>query len=987
MDTNFFTGFTNIIKKEISLHKEISVENIRLIYGDYRRLYIIDASEINEADYDRNINYNIISKTLYEDQVIRFYPYWKDNLVYHYANFISREEMKREVIKSILKTNYFTSAHQDGWKSSNIIIKLEYDNGKYYMNYYLNDNVIKDIVETKRNNFIELLTRLLISQKKDDIFKESNNKLHLLLKKTHGNPYVSSKQIEQNGLLKNDISLYNYQKEDILWMKNIEIDVDNGNNIICYDNKPFYNVLNDMFLLYNNMLFPPEILNNNYKLSSSFKYFGGNIISEVGLGKTLICLYHILSNNTEMTEMREKLNHFVDFSIKCNYFYKRGKQRGLTCKSDVVNDDLYCNEHKDSVFIDKRSLIFKNLNDFCYKDFLVNIDDKNYIKTNSTLIICPNQLCDQWVNEYYSKFNSNHRILLIVTYDQYKNLTLGDFLFSDLVIISYSFLTNNNYTNDICKLDINKFKTDENITNEGLLHSKCFNAFHFFKWDRIILDEAHEIENNVKCNFLQNIIFNSLKSNYKWNVTGTPFPNKLKSFFNLMSYNTNYIKNYSVDYLIHNTSELIKKGLDVNTFTDAVDRRQGIIDKCSILFRRNTKSSIENEYSSNILLNSVKLLTFTNQERSIYDSYLMGYGSKYSDFLIKLCCHPDLDQNTKELIKNCKTFDEIHKCMLDYNKSELSKEKKKIEQLQKDIVNKEAQIENLTIQSNNDFTDDRIETYRTELQTLKRKLTISKKTHDNIQRTYNYLVKSIQTLKEEEVINCPICLDDIIEDQKCITKCGHKFCWDCIYNTFKQNSNNGGIKCPSCNYIISINDLYLLKEDVKEIDNQCSIELDNIIENIKSTKIGNIIYFLKTTLKKDDKVILFSQWDEILHKVGSKLEQFKINFVYCDGSVYKKKRAISSFSKNSDVNIILLSSRNAASGINLTIANKIILLEPIYGSQEYRKDIESQAVGRADRLGQKRPIQICRFIIKETIEEDIYNNFIDDDKMKILKGT
>ena len=490
---------------------------------------------------------------------------------------------------------------------------------------------------------------MLIHQKKDYIFNESVNTLHLLLKKTP--PCHLSSKVEQNGLLKDDISLYNYQKEDIFWMKNIETDVDKGNNIISYDTKPFYNVLNDSFLLYNNILFPPEILNNNYKLSSSFKYFGGNIISEVGLGKTLICLYHILSNNIEM---REKLNHFVDFSIKCNYFYKRGKQRGLTCKSDVENDNLYCNEHKDTLFNDKRSLIFKNLDDFCYKDFIVNIKDINYIKTNSTLIICPNQLCDQWVNEYYSKFNSNHRILLIVTYDQYKNLTLGDFLFSDIVIVSYSFLANNNYTNDISKLDINKFKTDENITNEGLLHSKCFNAFNFFKWNRIILDEAHEIENNVKFNFIQNIIFNSLKSNYKWNVTGTPFPNKLKSFFNLMSYNTNYIKNFNVDYLLHNTSELIKKGLDVN-----------IIDKCNKLFRRNTKSSIENEYSSNILLNSVKLLNFTNQERSIYDSYLMGYGSKYSDFLIKLCCHPELDQNTKKLIKNCKTFDEIHKCMLE----------------------------------------------------------------------------------------------------------------------------------------------------------------------------------------------------------------------------------------------------------------------------------------------------------------------------------
>lgn len=81
----------------------------------------------------------------------------------------------------------------------------------------------------------------------------------------------------------------------------------------------------------------------------------------------------------------------------------------------------------------------------------------------------------------------------------------------------------------------------------------------------------------------------------------------------------------------------------------------------------------------------------------------------------------------------------------------------------------------------------------------------------------------------------------------------------------------------------------------------------------------------------------------------------------------------------------MLSSRNAASGINLTIANKIIFLEPIYGNTEYRKNIESQAVGRADRLGQKRPIEIHRFIIQDTVEQDILDNSVDDSKIRQLQ--
>ena len=176
-------------------------------------------------------------------------------------------------------------------------------------------------------------------------------------------------------------------------------------------------------------------------------------------------------------------------------------------------------------------------------------------------------------------------------------------------------------------------------------------------------------------------------------------------------------------------------------------------------------------------------------------------------------------------------------------------------------------------------------------------------------------------------------------------------------------------------------ELYLLKECAN--DNTIT-DLDNLINDIKSTKIGNIIYFLKESLKDGDKVILFSQWDEILKKIGTMLIKQKIKLVYCSGTVYQKKRAINNFCKNKDINIILLSSRNAASGINLTQANKIILLEPIYGSKEYRYDIESQAVGRADRLGQKRPIDIHRFIIKDTVEEDILNDCVDDAKFKNL---
>ena len=713
-----------------------------------------------------------------------------------------------------------------------------------------------------------------------------------------------------------------------------------------------------------------------YENTRSFKYYGGNLISAVGLGKTLIALYHVLKTGLQN---RDVYNQFVEFSNSCNYFYKRGKFKGESCSKNNINGNLYCNEHKKTIFTDKRDIILKNLNNFNPDDFVYRSNGIDYIRTNSSLIICPNQLCDQWIQEYYSKFKNDKRILLIVTHDQYTNLTLADILFSDIVIISYNFLLSKRY-NDIHKKKLIHFVSknfkitqESDVDKTNLLNSKEFNIFDLFHWNRVICDECHEIQNMIRSDVLQKMI-KSISSTYKWNITATPFANGLNGFINLMSYNTDYLNkefNENQNHLNLSTSDMISLGFNSD-----------IISKCCNLFRRNTKDSIKNEYSGNILRDHIELLDFTTQERSIYDSYLQGTQTKYSEFLIKLCCHSELNNDTKDMIKNCKTFDEIQKVMLNWNKDKMDSEHLRMTNAQTDIEYFENEILKQT------DMDELLEPLRLKLGNARRSYTLSKKNFEDISRTWNYLknsVKELEITNENNIeITCPICLDDIDKDNIAITKCGHKFCWDCIYETHKvhkQSSNTSNIKCPTCNNVMSNKEIYILN-NTQNIYSDNITEISSIIQTVKSTKIGTIIHFLKNNIDPDDKIILFSQWDELLHKVGDILSSYNITPIYCKGSVYQRKRAITSFCKDSTANLIMLSSRNAASGINLTIANKIILLEPIYGSQEYRHDIESQAIGRADRLGQNRPIDIYRFIIKDTIEEDIINNFVDDFKIK-----
>ena len=147
--------------------------------------------------------------------------------------------------------------------------------------------------------------------------------------------------------------------------------------------------------------------------------------------------------------------------------------------------------------------------------------------------------------------------------------------------------------------------------------------------------------------------------------------------------------------------------------------------------------------------------------------------------------------------------------------------------------------------------------------------------------------------------------------------------------------------------------------------------------NTVGTKLGNLIYYLK---KNKEHTIIFSQWDDLLTKIGAILTKYNIKNVFCKGNCYQRDKAVRDFNDNSNIKVIMLSSESAASGTNLTKASTIIFIEPIYGALKYRKDLENQAIGRAHRLGQKNNIKIVRFIIKNSVEEEIYKQNLESEK-------
>jgi SNF2 family DNA or RNA helicase len=75
---------------------------------------------------------------------------------------------------------------------------------------------------------------------------------------------------------------------------------------------------------------------------------------------------------------------------------------------------------------------------------------------------------------------------------------------------------------------------------------------------------------------------------------------------------------------------------------------------------------------------------------------------------------------------------------------------------------------------------------------------------------------------------------------------------------------------------------------------------------------------------------------------------------------------VSSFKENEDVRVFLISLKAGGTGLNLTEADYVYLVDPWWNPA-----VENQAIDRAHRIGQKNRVVAVRLICPDTIEDKI----------------
>ncbi len=136
--------------------------------------------------------------------------------------------------------------------------------------------------------------------------------------------------------------------------------------------------------------------------------------------------------------------------------------------------------------------------------------------------------------------------------------------------------------------------------------------------------------------------------------------------------------------------------------------------------------------------------------------------------------------------------------------------------------------------------------------------------------------------------------------------------------------------------------------------------------NEPSAKLDVLIGQIEEVLDGGHKALIFSQFVSLLTILRRSLDRRKITYEYLDGRTRKRQERVERFQTDTDCRLFLISLKAGGLGLNLTAADYVFILDPWWNPA-----VEAQAVDRAHRIGQTRPVFAYRLISRDTVEEKI----------------
>ena len=138
------------------------------------------------------------------------------------------------------------------------------------------------------------------------------------------------------------------------------------------------------------------------------------------------------------------------------------------------------------------------------------------------------------------------------------------------------------------------------------------------------------------------------------------------------------------------------------------------------------------------------------------------------------------------------------------------------------------------------------------------------------------------------------------------------------------------------------------------------------IEVEESGKFEEIFRMLENVVAEKHKVLIFSSFVRHLELIRERIENESLKYSMLTGKTINRSEVISRFQGDAENHIFLISMKAGGVGLNLTGADYVFIVDPWWNPA-----VENQAISRAHRIGQDKPVFVYRFITQGSIEEKI----------------
>lgn len=144
------------------------------------------------------------------------------------------------------------------------------------------------------------------------------------------------------------------------------------------------------------------------------------------------------------------------------------------------------------------------------------------------------------------------------------------------------------------------------------------------------------------------------------------------------------------------------------------------------------------------------------------------------------------------------------------------------------------------------------------------------------------------------------------------------------------------------------------------------LDMPGLNTNLSSGKFEAFKDLITSIIDDDHKVLVFSQFVQMLHIIRNWLHMVEIPFCYLDGTSKDRFEQVDKFNNSPDIPIFLISLKAGGTGLNLTSADYVIHYDPWWNPA-----VEDQATDRTHRIGQTRQVFAYKMICENTVEEKI----------------